>query len=79
MPLRYAELEKLPGTTPEQLEKLAERGLLKAKDGDLEGGCFMAGQISGLVNRRASCAKIMENIMQEAVATLQGAPELVQA
>ena len=77
MPLRYAELEKQPGTSPEELEALAARGLLKAKEGDLEGGCFMAGQISGLVKQRASCAHIMEEIMQEAVATLQNAPSLL--
>ena len=77
MPLRYAELEKQPNTTEAQLEALAERGLLKAKQGDLEGGCFMAGQISGLVKQRASCAHIMEEIMQEAVATLQNAPSLL--
>lgn len=77
MPLRYAELEKLPETSSEQLEKLAERGLLKAKEGDLEGGCFMAGQISGLVDRRASCAQIMQDIMQEATTALQNAPALL--
>ena len=57
MPLRYAELEKQPNTTEAQLEALAERGLLKAKQGDLEGGCFMAGQISGLITkRRKTCS-----------------------
>lgn len=72
MPLRYAELEKQPDTTEAQLEALAERGLLKAKQGDLEGGCFMAGQISGLITKRASCAQIMQEIMAEAEAALSG-------
>ena len=72
MPLRYAELEKQPNTTEAQLEALAERGLLKAKQGDLEGGCFMAGQISGLITKRASCAEIMQEIMAEAEAALSG-------
>ena len=72
MPLRYAELEKQPNTTEDQLEALAERGLLKAKQGDLEGGCFMAGQISGLITKRASCAEIMQEIMAEAEAALMG-------
>ena len=72
MPLRYAELEKRPNTTEAQLEALAERGLLKAKQGDLEGGCFMAGQISGLITKRASCAEIMQEIMAEAEAALSG-------
>lgn len=72
MPLRYAELEKQPNTTEAQLEALAERGLLKAKQGDLEGGCFMAGQISGLITKRASCAEIMQEIMAEAEAALMG-------
>lgn len=72
MPLRYVELEKQPNTTEAQLEALAERGLLKAKQGDLEGGCFMAGQISGLITKRASCAEIMQEIMAEAEAALSG-------
>ena len=72
MPLRYAELEKQPNTTEAQLEALAERGLLKAKQGDLEGGCFMAGQSSGLITKRASCAEIMQEIMAEAEAALMG-------
>ena len=72
MPLRYAELEKQPNTTEAQLEALAERGLLKAKQGDVEGGCFMAGQISGLITKRASCAEIMQEIMAEAEAALMG-------
>lgn len=72
MPLRYAELEKQPNTTEAQLEALAERGLLKAKQGDLEGGCFMAGQISGLITKRASCAEIMQEMMAEAEAALSG-------
>ena len=72
MPLRYAELEKQPNTTEAQLEALAERGLLKAKQGDLEGGCFMAGQISGLITKRASCAEIMQEMMAEAEAVLSG-------
>ena len=72
MPLRYAELEKQPNTTEAQLEALAERGLLKAKQGDLDGGCFMAGQISGLITKRASCAEIMQEIMAEAEAALMG-------
>ncbi len=72
MPLRYAELEKQLNTTEAQLEALAERGLLKAKQGDLEGGCFMAGQISGLITKRASCAEIMQEIMAEAEAALSG-------
>ncbi len=72
MPLRYAELEKQPNTTEAQLEALAERGLLKAKQGDLEGGCFMAGQISGLITKRASCAEIMQEIMAEAESALSG-------
>lgn len=77
MPLRYAELEKQPDTTAAQLEALAERGLLKAKEGDLEGGCFMAGQISGLVNKRASCAQIMQEMTAEATAALQNAGSLL--
>ena len=72
MPLRYAELEKQPNTTEAQLEALAERGLLKAKQGDLEGGCVIAGQISGLITKRASCAEIMQEIMAEAEAALMG-------
>lgn len=76
MVLKYAELEKQPGSET-ALEKLAERGLPKAMSGDLEGGCFMAGQISGLIKHRASAAQIIEELNREAIATLERAGELL--
>lgn len=76
MVLKYAELEKQPGTEAE-LEKLAEGGLPKAISGDVEGGCFMAGQISGLLTKRASCAEIIEELNRDAVAAIEQAGSLL--
>lgn len=49
------------------LEQLGAGALRKAaKEGDLEEGCFMAGQIAGLVKCEQSCAEIIKEIFAEA-------------
>ena len=55
------------GAPIEEIEKLGEGGLRKAvKDGDVDFGSVMAGQISGLVNKEQSCSEIIEEIIGEA-------------
>ena len=50
----------------EELEKLGRGALPKAaRDGDVELGSVMAGQISGLVNKRESVKEIIEDLFQE--------------
>lgn len=61
----YLNLEK-QNAPIEVLEELGKGGLRKAvKDGDIEGGSLMAGQISGLVSKRQSAKEIIEEMFQE--------------
>lgn len=61
----YLNLEK-QNAPIEVLEKLGKGGLRKAvKDGDIDGGSLMAGQISGLVSKRQSAKEIIEEMFQE--------------
>jgi enoyl-[acyl-carrier protein] reductase II len=57
------------------LEKYEElgRGALSraARDGDIEYGSVMAGQIAGLVNKTQSCAEIIEEMFCEAEITMK--------
>ena len=62
----------------EELEKLGV-GALKAAvvDGDSEKGCFLAGQIAGVVNREQSAAEIIKEVISEAEPILKNAGEWV--
>ncbi|WP_396335129.1 enoyl-[acyl-carrier-protein] reductase FabK [Clostridium sp.] len=61
----YLNLEK-QNAPIEVLEELGKGGLRKAvKDGDIDGGSLMAGQISGLVSKRQSAKEIIEEMFQE--------------
>ncbi len=54
------------GATFEQIENLTIGSLRRAvKDGDLENGSFMAGQIAGMVNELRPCEKILRDIFSE--------------
>jgi enoyl-[acyl-carrier protein] reductase II len=56
----------------EELEALGVGALrLAAEDGDLQKGCFLAGQISGLVKKEQSAKEIVEEMMGEAVNILR--------
>lgn len=62
----YLEREK-SGATAEELELLALGSLRRAaQEGDLTGGCFMSGQIAGLVKKEQTCAEILEEVISEA-------------
>ena len=62
----YLEMEK-KGATAEELELLALGSLRRAaQEGDLTGGCFMSGQIAGLVKKEQTCAEILEEVISEA-------------
>lgn len=53
----------------EELEKLGSGALPRAaRDGDIDNGSVMAGQIAGLVNKEQSCVTIIEEIMAETTA-----------
>lgn len=55
------------GATFEEIEELTIGSLRRAvKDGDLENGSFMAGQIAGMVKEIRPCAEIVSSIFREA-------------
>ena len=76
MSLRYSELEQ-QGTDHTELDALAANGLKKAMDGDVEWGCMMAGQISGLLQRTDSCANIIRTICGDAAKRLLSAADVL--
>lgn len=51
---------------------------LAAVDGDERRGCFMAGQIAGLVKTEQTAREIMEEMFSEAESLLKGAPEWIK-
>jgi len=55
----------------EELESLGVGALqLAAVDGDLKRGCFLAGQIAGLINKEQSVKEIIDELVCETEATL---------
>ncbi len=63
----------------DELENMA-KGSLKAAvvDGDSKKGCFLAGQISGMVNKEQSASEIIKDIIDEAEIILNGAKKWVK-
>jgi len=60
-------LEKDPSTYLEKFEDLGKGALPKAaKEGDIEMGSVMAGQIAGLIKKEQSCLEIIEEMFGEA-------------
>jgi enoyl-[acyl-carrier protein] reductase II len=69
-----AKLEYDPTATNEELEKMGVGALrLAAIEGDEEQGCFMAGQVSGMITREQSATEIIEEIFIEAEDILKSA------
>jgi enoyl-[acyl-carrier protein] reductase II len=63
----------------EELEELGAGALkLAVEEGHLQEGCFLAGQISGLVKKEQSAKDIIKEMMTEAVTILRGAPAWVE-
>jgi enoyl-[acyl-carrier protein] reductase II len=60
--------------TPESVANLGIGALRKAAvEGDKQDGCFLAGQIAGLVSKEQPAAEIIEEIFAETEALLKGA------
>lgn len=75
---RYAEAE-YGGMPDEELEKLGVGALRKAvKEGDLENGCFLSGQVAAVVNKEESAADIIQDVMTGCEETLKGAMKWVK-
>ncbi len=63
----------------EELEAFGTGALrLAAVNGDIEKGCFMAGQIAGMVNREQTAAEIISEMFGEAENILNGASKWVR-
>lgn len=68
---QYKELEK-NGATIEELEKLGAGTLPKAaRDGDVDYGSVMAGQIAGMIRKEQNCEEIITEMFEEASKTLK--------
>ncbi len=74
----YAKLEYTDITT-EDLEALGVGSLRKAAmDGDEKEGCYIAGQIAGMVNREQTAAEILEEIMAQTEQVLANAANFLK-
>ncbi|KUO59498.1 MAG: 2-nitropropane dioxygenase [Gracilibacter sp. BRH_c7a] len=63
---QYDELEKA-GASLEQLEALGSGALRKAaREGDIDNGSVMAGQIAGLIKKEQTCLEIIEEMFDQA-------------
>ena len=75
---KFAELEKDPSVTDEQLSEFGAGALRKAvTEGDDVNGAFMCGQVAGLVKSEQSCKEILEEITEQAEMVLAGAGKYI--
>ena len=75
---KFAELEKDPSVTDEQLSEFGAGALRKAvTEGDDVNGAFMCGQVAGLVKNEQSCKEILEEITAQAEKVLAGAGKYI--
>jgi enoyl-[acyl-carrier protein] reductase II len=71
--------EYAPDTTAESVANLGVGALRRAAiDGDVKNGCVLAGQISGLVNKRQPAAEIIAEIFDDAEKLLKGATKWIK-
>ncbi|WP_442871335.1 nitronate monooxygenase [Anaerotignum sp.] len=75
----FLKTEYAPETTPEMVAELGVGALRKAAvEGDTKEGCFLAGQISGLVKKEQPAAEILKEIATEAEFLLKGGAKWVK-
>ena len=75
---RYQEAE-YGGMPDDELEKLGVGALRKAvKEGDLENGCFLSGQVAAVVNKEESASDIILDVMTGCEEALKGALKWVK-
>ncbi|MGN0653750.1 MAG: nitronate monooxygenase [Oscillospiraceae bacterium] len=73
----YAKIE-YTSISNEDLEQFAVGSLAAAVNGDDKHGCFLAGQISGLINKEQTSAEIIKEIMEQAEELLKGGAKWVR-
>ena len=60
--------------TDDELDTLTKGALrLAVQEGDLQNGCFLAGQIAAMVTKEQPAAEILQDVMREAELVLKGA------
>ncbi len=70
----FLKTEYLPETTAEDIAELGVGALrLAAVEGDRDRGCFLAGQISGMVNREMTAREIVDEVYNGCISLLKGA------
>ena len=75
----FQQLEKVKETSLEEFEELGKGSLYRAtREGDMEMGSIMAGQICGLVQKEQSCREMIEEIFSEAEAQIIEKSSLIQ-
>lgn len=75
----FLKKEYAPETTAEMVAELGVGALRKAAvEGDTKEGCFLAGQISGIVKKAQPAAEILKEIAEEAEALLGGGAKWVK-
>ena len=69
----YAKMEANSNIPDEELEQFGVGSLRKAaKDGNADEGCFLAGQIAGMVKRAQPAKEIVDEIMAQAEKMMEG-------
>lgn len=69
---QFAALEKDATVTEQQINEYGTGALRKAAvEGDINGGCFMAGQSAGLVNKIQSAQEIIDDLMNSCAARIR--------
>ncbi|MFV0412047.1 MAG: nitronate monooxygenase [Oscillospiraceae bacterium] len=75
----YMKKEYDSSVSDQTLEALAGGALYRAaKEGDEKTGCFLAGQIAGMVNKEQSAAEIIQEVCAQAQQCLEGALQWVK-
>ncbi len=75
----FQKKERDLNVTREELEKFGAGALRRAaREGDAENGCFLAGEIAGLVKKEQNAQEIIEEMFGEAEQTLDGAKQWVK-
>ena len=69
----YAQAEYTASTDAELEGRAAGALRLAAKEGDTERGCFLAGQVSGMIHKEQPAAEIIREMFAEAEPILKGA------
>lgn len=75
---RYTEAEYAQASD-EELEAMTTGALRKAvQEGDVQNGCFLAGQIAAMVKKEQPAAEIIREVMQGAEPILKGAAQWIK-